>query len=216
METEMSMRLVLADDHPLILQALEHLLELQPDFQVLTCCATVEETLHAVRHHRPDILILDLRMPDTGGLTVLRRIKEEELPTRVVLLTGVVDEAELLEAISLGACGVVLKDKPPDLVLQCVRAVHAGAQWLERGCFSQTLDKLLQLEARKRQLESRLTIREIEILRMVDAGLRNKEIGSQLAISEGTVKIHLHHIFEKLSVGSRLELLRYAKANGLF
>jgi DNA-binding NarL/FixJ family response regulator len=210
----MPIRLVLADDHPLILQALEHLFALQPDFQVLARCVSVEETLHAVRHHRPDVLILDLRMPDTGGLTVLQSMKEEELPTRVVLLTGVADEDEMLQAIRLGVCGVVLKDTPPDLVLQCVRAVYAGAQWLERRSIGQLLERLLQLETRRRQVESTLTLREVEILRMVDAGLRNKEIASRMAISEGTVKIHLHHIFEKLGVGNRLELLRYAKANG--
>jgi DNA-binding NarL/FixJ family response regulator len=211
----MPIRLVAADDHPLILQGLRQLFELQPDFRVLAYCATVDETLQAVRQHRPDVLILDLRMPDTGGLTVLRRMKEEKLPTRVVLLTGVADEDEILEAMRLGARGVVLKDTPPDLVLQCVRAVHAGAQWLERRSTGHLLDKFLQLEARRRQIESGLTLREVEILRMVDAGLRNKEIANRLSISEGTVKVHLHHIFEKLGVPNRLELLRYAKANGL-
>jgi DNA-binding NarL/FixJ family response regulator len=206
---------VIADDHPLILQALGHLFELQPDFQMLAGCANVEETLQAVRHHQPDVLILDLRMPDTGGLTVLRRMQAEQLPTRVVLLTGVADEDEMLEAIRLGVSGVVLKDTPPDLVLQCVRAVHSGAQWLERRSIGQALERLLDLEARKRQLASRLTLREVEILRMVDAGLRNKEIANQLSISEGTVKIHLHHIFEKLGVSNRLELLRHAEAHGL-
>jgi DNA-binding NarL/FixJ family response regulator len=211
----MPIRLVTADDHPLILQALRQLFELQADFQVLACCATAEETLQAVRQHRPDVLILDLRMPDAGGLTVLRRMKEEELPTGVVLLTGVADEDEILEAMRLGARGVVLKDTPPDLVLQCVRAVHAGAQWLEMRSIGRLLDKFLEREAKSRQIESGLTLREAEILRMVEAGLRNKEIADRLSISEGTVKVHVHHIFEKLGVPNRLELLRYAKTNGL-
>jgi DNA-binding NarL/FixJ family response regulator len=211
----MPIRLVLADDHPLILQALAQLFETEADFQVLACCVSVEETLQAVRQHRPDILLLDLYMPDTGGLTVLRKMKQEELPIRVVLLTGMVDEDEMLEAIHLGACGVVLKDTPPDLVLQCVRAVHTGAQWLERRSISQALEKLLQLEAKRRQIESGLTSREIEIVRLVDAGLRNKEIADRLSISEGTVKLHLHHIFQKLNVASRTELIRYARDNGL-
>jgi two-component system nitrate/nitrite response regulator NarL len=211
----MPIRLVLADDHPLILQGLGELLEAQPDFQVLACCTCVEETLQAVRQHRPDVLLLDLRMPDTGGLTVLRQLKKEALPTRTVLLTGVTDEDELLEAIHLDVCGLVLKDTPPELVLQCVRAVHAGGQWLERRSISQALEKILQLEARRRQLESGLTSRELEIVRMVEAGLRNKEIADRLSLSEGTVKVHLSHIFEKLHVANRLELMRYAQDHGL-
>jgi DNA-binding NarL/FixJ family response regulator len=211
----MPIRLVLADDHPLILQALEQLFETQPDFQVLARCVSVEETLRAVRQHRPDVLLLDLCMPDTGGLTVLRKVKQEELPTRVVLLTGMVDSDEMLEAIHLGVCGVVLKDTAPDLALQCVRAVHTGAQWLEKRSISQALEKLLQLEAKRRQVASGLTSREVEIIRLVDAGLRNKEIASRLSINEGTVKVHLHHIFKKLNVASRLELIRYARDNGL-
>jgi DNA-binding NarL/FixJ family response regulator len=211
----MPIRLVLADDHPLILDALERLFRLQHDFQVLARCICVEETLRAVRQHRPDVLLLDLRMPDTGGLTVLREMNKEKLTTRVVLLTGVADEDEMLEAIHLGVCGVVLKDTPAQLVLHCVRAVHAGGQWLERRSISQALGKLLQLEARTRQIASSLTSRESEIVRMVGAGLRNKEIADRLCLSEGTVKIHLHHIYNKLNVANRLELLHYAKDNGL-
>jgi DNA-binding NarL/FixJ family response regulator len=211
----MPIRLVLADDHPLILQGLEQLFETQPDFQVLARCVSVEETLRAVRQHRPDVLLLDLCMPETGGLTVLRKMKQEEVPTRVVLLTGIVDEDEMLEAIHHGVCGVVLKDTPPALVLQCVRAVHTGAQWLERRSISQALERLLQLDTRRRQSESGLTSREVEIVRMVDAGLRNKEIACKLSISEGTVKLHLHHIFQKLNLANRLELIRYAQDNGL-
>jgi DNA-binding NarL/FixJ family response regulator len=211
----MPIRLVVADDHPLILHALEELFKLQGDFQVLAYCACVEETLHAVRQHRPDILILDLRMPDPGGLAVLRAMKTEALPTRVVLLTGVAEEDELLEAIQHGVYGVVLKDSPPSLMLQCVRAVYAGGQWLEKRSISQALEKVLQLEAWKRQAASGLTSRQLEIVRLVEVGLRNKEIAEHLTISEGTVKVYLHHIFEKLQVANRLELARYARDHGL-
>jgi DNA-binding NarL/FixJ family response regulator len=211
----MPIRLVLADDHPLVLEALERLFELHPDFQVLAQCANVAETLQAVRQHRPDVLLLDLCMPETGGLSVLRHIKKAGLPTRVVLLTGVTDEDAMLEAIHLGVCGVVLKDTPPELVLQCVRAVHAGAQWLERRSISQALERLLCLEARRRQSQSGLTPRELEIVQLVEAGLRNKEIADRLSLSEGTVKVYLNRIFEKFHVANRLELMRYARDNGL-
>jgi two-component system, NarL family, nitrate/nitrite response regulator NarL len=151
----MPIRLVLADDHPLILEALEQLFEPHADFQVLAHCASVAETLQAVRQHRPDGLLLDLYMPEAGGLSVLRQLKQEALSTRIVLLTGVTDEDAMLEAIHPGVCGVALKDMPVELVLQCVRAVHAGTQWLERCSISQALERLLRLEARHQMEEPR-------------------------------------------------------------
>ncbi|MBI3085386.1 MAG: response regulator transcription factor, partial [candidate division NC10 bacterium] len=104
----------------------------EQDFQVLARCVNGEETLHAVRHHRPDILILDIRMPGKDGLAVLREVKKDSLPTRAVLLTVGLDEDDLLEAIRLGVRGVVLKEMAPQMLVQCVRKVQAGEQWLEK------------------------------------------------------------------------------------
>jgi len=211
----MSIRLVLADDHPLILDALESRFRLEHDFQVLACCANGEETLQALRHHRPDVLILDIRMPGKDGLAVLRELQQEKLPTRVVLLTAAVDEDAVLEAIRLGVGGVVLKEMAPRLLVECVRKVHAGQQWLERRSVGRALDKLLRREAGAHELAGALTRREIEIVRMVATGLRNKEIAEKLFITEGTVKTHLHHIYEKLHMDSRLALFGYARDKAL-
>lgn len=211
----MAIRLVLADDHPIILDGLEHLFRIETEFQVLARCMNGEETLHAVRHHRPDILILDIRMPGKDGLAVLRAIKEENLPTRAVLLTVALDEEDALEALRLGVRGVVLKEMAPQMLVQCVRKVHGGEQWLERRSIGRVLEKVLRREAGARQVTGVLTPREIEIGRMVAAGLRNKEIADKLAITEGTVKIHLHHIYEKLDVTGRLELALYFQDKGL-
>lgn len=211
----MSIRLVLADDHIMILQGLELLLRQEPDFQVLACCRDGEETLRAVRQHRPDILILDIFMPGKDGLAVLRELRQAELSTRVVLLTAALDEDSVLEAIRLGVVGVVLKDTTVPLLIQCVRNVYAGDKWVEKRYISLALDKMLRREAGAREIAKILTSREIEVVRLVAKGLRNKEIADELAISEGTVKIHLHRSYEKLHVDSRLALLRYAQAKGL-
>lgn len=211
----MSIRIVLADDHLLILQGLELLLRQVPDFQIVACCRDGEEALHAVRQHRPDVLILDILMPGKDGLAVLRELHEEELPTRVVLLTAALDEDHVLEALRLGVAGVVLKEMTGPLLIQCVRKVYSGDQWLERRSISRALDKMLRREAGAREVAKILTPREIEVVRMVASGLRNKEIAEKLAISEGTVKIHLHRSYEKLHVDSRLGLLRYAQAQGI-
>jgi DNA-binding NarL/FixJ family response regulator len=168
-----------------------------------------------VRQLKPDILILDLRMPKMDGLAVLREMQKERLSTRVVVLTAAPDEEELLEAIPLGVCGVVLKEMAPRLLVQCVRKVAAGEQWLEKRSVSLALERLLKRETATRQIARILTPREIEIVRMVADGLRNKVIAERLYLSEGTIKVHLHHIYEKLKVNSRLQLARYARDAGL-
>jgi DNA-binding NarL/FixJ family response regulator len=211
----MPIRLVLADDHILILHSLDLLLRQEPDFQVVACCRDGEETLHAVRQFRPDILLLDISLLEMDSLAVLRELRQAELPTRVVLLTAEVDEDNLLEAMRLGVGGLVLKELAVPLLIQCIREVHAGEQWLERGSVSRAVGKMLQREAGAREVAKILTPRETEIVRLVASGLRNKEIADKLALSEGTVKSHLHHSYEKLHVDSRIALLRYARAKGL-
>ncbi len=211
----MSIRLVIADDHPLILNGLENLFHLEPDVEVLACCRDGEETLQAVRRHQPDLLILDIRMPKKDGLAVLQEMREEKLPTRVVVLTGALDENEALRFLRLGVSGVVLKEMAPHLLVQCIRKVHAGGQWLERHSTGRVLDKLLQREAGARELAGVLTPRELEVMRLVVSGLRNEAIAKELYISEGTVKVHVHNIYDKLQLDGRWSLLRYAQDKGL-
>jgi DNA-binding NarL/FixJ family response regulator len=194
---------------------MENLFRLEKDFKVAARCLDGEETIRAVRKHKPDVLVLDIRMPGTDGLSVLREMKKEKLSTRVVLLTGVLDEEELAEAVRLGVRGLVLKEMAPKLLVQCIRQVHAGELWLEKRSVTNALEKLLRREAGQREVAQLLTPREIEIVKQVVAGLRNIEIGKRLFISEGTVKMHLHNIYQKLSVDSRINLTRYAQGKGL-
>lgn len=211
----MSIRLVLADDHPIVLDGLETLFRLEPDFEVAARCISGEETVVAVRRHRPDVLVLDIHMPRKDGLAVLRDLQHDKLPTKVVLLAAVLEEGEVLEAMRLGVRGMVLKELAPQMVVQCVRKVHAGEQWLEKHAVSRVVDSLLRREAGEREAANVLTPREIEMVGMVARGLRNKEMSKRLAISEGTVKIHLHHIYRKLKVENRVELILYAQSKRL-
>ncbi|MHB8908876.1 MAG: response regulator [Syntrophales bacterium] len=211
----MPIRLLLADDHHLILDGLENLFRMEGDFQVLGRCTNGEETLKAVRQHAPDILVLDIRMPGKDGLTIAREIQSEGLPTRIVLLTAELDEDQLLEAVHLGVKGIVLKEMAPQLLVQCIRRVHNGEQWLERNSTRLALGKMMKRTAGAREMANLLTAREIDIIRMIAKGLRNKEIADKLFIGEGTVKVHLHHIYEKLGIDGRLALLRFAQDKGL-
>jgi DNA-binding NarL/FixJ family response regulator len=211
----MPITLVIADDHPLILDAMENLFRLEKDLNVVARCLDGDEALQAVRGHQPDILVLDIQMPAKDGLVVLREMRKERLPTRVVILTATLDEDGLTEAVRLGVRGLVLKELAPKLLVQCIRKVHAGELWLEKRSVSSALEKLLQRETATNEAAQALTPREIEIIKQVAAGLRNMEIGKKLFISEGTVKIHLHNIYQKLGVDSRTKLARYAQEKGL-
>jgi DNA-binding NarL/FixJ family response regulator len=211
----MPITLVIADDHPLILDAVENLFRVEKNFRIVARCRDGEAALKAVRRHQPDILVLDIQMPAKDGLVVLREMRKEKLPTRVVILTATLDEEGLAEAIRLGVRGLVLKELAPKLLVQCIRQVHAGALWLEKRLVTSALEKLLQRETTTNQATELLTPREIEIIKQVAAGLRNMEIGKKLFISEGTVKIHLHNIYQKLGIDSRIQLTRYAQETGL-
>ncbi len=213
----MPIRLVLADDHPIVLDGLEALFRLEHDFQVVARCTDGAAALATVRRHRPDILVLDIHMPGTDGLAVIRELHQERLPTKVVLLAAALNDFELLEALRLGVRGMVLKDLAPQLLVQCVRKVHAGEQWLERHVIGRMLDTLRRSEAGGggRDGGDLLTPREIELVRMVAGGLRNKEMAKRLAISEGTIKTHLHNIYRKLQVQNRVELVLRAQAQQL-
>lgn len=211
----MPIRLVLADDHPIVLDGLENLFRLESDFRVVARCVNGEECLEAVRRFQPDVLVLDIRMPGKDGLAVLRELRREQQPTQVVLLAAALEEDEVLEALRLGVRGMVLKELAPQMVVQCVRKVHAGEQWLEKQAVGRALDTLLRREAGEREAATILTPREIEMVGMVARGLRNKEMSDRLAISEGTVKIHLHNIYRKLKVENRVELILYAQSKRL-
>jgi len=211
----MPIRLILADDHPIVLHGLEQLFESHPDFQVVACCNDGDSTLAAVRAHPADVLLLDLRMPGRTGLDVMRTMAAEQLPCKTVLLTAALTDADAVEAVRLGARGVVLKESEPDTLLESVRRVHMGEQWLDQDSMSRAFDRVVQRETASRDAIRLLTPREIEIVRMIAQGLRNRAIAERLSISEGTVKIHLHNIYEKLNVDGRLALVLFAQEKGL-
>jgi DNA-binding NarL/FixJ family response regulator len=208
-------RLVIVDDHPIVLQGLQRLFESDQGFQVICACENGEEALAAVRTSRPDVLLLDLRMPGSTGLDVLEAMSRERLECRSVLLTAAITDDDVVQALKLGAMGLVLKESAPETLVECVRRVHAGERWIEPEAMSRAFDRISRRESAAREIAVKLTPRELEIVGMVTQGLRNKGIADRLFISEGTVKIHLHNIYEKLGIDGRLELVVYAREKGL-
>jgi DNA-binding NarL/FixJ family response regulator len=210
----MSIRLVVADDHPVVLDGLTQVFSFEPDFQVVARAQNGDEALEAVRRHQPDIAVLDIRMPGKDGLAVVRELNREKLPTRVVILTAV-GQDDVFEAIRLGVRGVVLKDMAPKLLVHCIREVHAGRRWLEKGYATHAVEKLLQREAGTRDVTKSLTPRELQIAQMTAKGMHSKGIAEKLSITEGTAKLHLHHVYEKLKVDGRIALMQYLQNRGL-
>jgi DNA-binding NarL/FixJ family response regulator len=210
-----SIRLVVADDHTIVLHGLASLLALEPDLAVVATCTTGEATVDAVRKLSPDILLLDVRMPGLDGFGVLRALKQVPKSPRVILLSAALADDEILEAMRLGVAGVILKERAPALLLESIRTVHAGDRWIDKDAVGRALERVLRREAGEREIRRILTSREMDIVRLVAQGLATKTIASRLSVTEGTVKTHLHHIYEKLDVGGRVALTLFARDRGI-
>lgn len=194
------MRILLADDHPMIRAAIDVLLR-DTGYEVVGMAGTGEAALELLEQIQPDILLLDIQMPGGSGLDVLRQLRADKSPVKVILLTAAVDDTALLEAKALKVRGIVLKNSDPAYLLECLDSVSAGRMWIDP-----------ELAKRSRKLAAsspaslQLAPRERQLIAFVRRGLRNREIAEQIGVTEGTVKAYLHAIFEKLGVSNRTEL----------
>ena len=214
-----SVRIVIADDHPIFRDGLRRLLEAEPRFTVIGEACDGAEAVKLARQLKPDILLLDLAMPRHPGLEALREMSSNSGSSgahsvRIILLTAAAEKNQIVEALQLGARGVVLKDSATQLLLKSIDTVMAGEYWVGRESVSnlvQYLRTLVQSSGEEaRQKKFGLTPRELEIVSAVVAGYANKEIAEYFKISEDTVKHHLSNIFDKLGVSTRLELALFA------
>ncbi len=209
-------RILIADDHPIFRDGLRRLLEAEPDLKVVGEACDGAEAVKLVRQLRPDILLLDLAMPRHPGLEALREMSSGPASNsvRVILLTAAAEKNQIVEALQLGARGIVMKDSATQLLLKSIHTVMAGEYWVGRESVSnlvQYLRMLVQSSGEEaRQKKFGLTPRELEIVSAVVAGYSNKEIAEYFKISEDTVKHHLSNIFDKLGVSTRLELALFA------
>jgi DNA-binding NarL/FixJ family response regulator len=209
-------RIVIADDHPIFRDGLRRLLEADSDFKVIGEASDGAEAVKLARQLKPDILLLDLAMPRHPGLEALRELSANSgpSPVRVILLTAAAEKNQIVEALQLGARGVVLKDSATQLLLKAIQTVMAGEYWVGRESVSnlvQYLRTLVQSSGEEaKQKKFGLTPRELEIVSAVVAGYSNKEIAEYFKISEDTVKHHLSNVFDKLGVSTRLELALFA------
>jgi two-component system, NarL family, nitrate/nitrite response regulator NarL len=216
MDRKGAIHLVIADDHPIFRDGLRRLLESEPDLKVIGEARDGSEAVKLARQLKPEIMLLDLAMPKHPGLEALHDLSTGggANSVRVILLTAAIEKDQIVQALQLGARGVVMKDSATQVLLKAIHTVMAGEYWVNRESVSnlvqylQTMVQSTTQDAKKKKFG--LTPRELEIVSAVVAGMANKEIAEYFKISEDTVKHHLSNIFDKLGVSTRLELALFA------
>ena len=207
-----TLSIVVADDHPVVLHGIAAILQANAEMEVVAVCSDGAAAVKAIRKFTPSVAVLDVAMPGLNGLDVLAAIAADGHGTKVVLLTATATDGQILTAIARGVRGILLKDAALDDLVDCVREVAAGRDWLP----SDVIDAALERETGRRLMGLRVTeslsIREREVMLLVSEGLSNKGVGRRLNLSEGTVKIHLHNIYQKVGVANRTALTGLAIA----
>ena len=202
----MMAQIAIVDDHPIFLDGMAQFLS-SHGHDVIFCARSVEEAVSQIQAQQPDLLILDVSMKDGGGLAVLSAIRGSGSPVPVIFMTVHIRPEQTLEAIRLGIDGVVLKDSDPNELLDCIDQVLKGSKSIAPFVMEQALVHSISAPANDVNVLAALTERELEIAGLIRAGLRNREIAARCGLTEGTVKVHLHSIFQKLGIKSRSELI---------
>ena len=199
----------MVDDHAIVRNGLAHLLATVEDVELVGTAADGAEAVTVVERCQPDVVLLDLSMPGVDGVEAMKRILAGDQRPRILVLTSFGDQSRIMDALTAGADGYLLKDAEPDEIVGAIRAVHEGGSPLDPRAAR------VLLEARRVRDAVDLTDREIEVLRLVAAGLANKHIARRLAISERTVKAHLTSVFQRIGVTDRTQAALWAERNGL-
>ncbi len=199
-------RVLSVDDHPLLREGIAAIINSQPDMVLVAQAADGAEALQSFKDHRPDITLMDLRLPDISGIDVLISIRAEYPAARVIMLTTFEGDVEIQRALEAGARGYVLKSMPPKELVEVIRQVHAGKKRIAPEVAAQLAEHLS---------DDALTAREIDVLRHVAGGNRNRDIAERLFISEETVKVHLKHVMEKLGASDRTQAVAIGVRRGI-
>lgn len=207
----MAIRIVLADDHPIVREGLVSVLETQPDFEIVGQAGDGAETERLVEALRPDVVLLDLEMPNVDGVQALRRLRAADPNIKALIFTAFDTDERIIGAVQAGARGYLLKGAPREELFGAIRIVAGGGTTLQPALAARLMERV----ASGAEAEESLTEREHEVLQFLARGLQNKEIAGQLMISERTVKFHVSAILAKLSAGNRTEAVRVAMERGL-
>ena len=211
-----AIKILIVDDHTVVRDGLVTMLGRQTDFVVTGEAVNGLEAVEKARELQPDVILMDLRMPELDGVGAMNRIREQDPHVKFIVLTTYDTDEYIFDAIDAGAKGYLLKDASREDLFQSVRAVHRGESLIEPGVAARVLDRLAQMSRQARGGGPQvLSERELEVLRLMAAGAANKNIASDLAISESTVKTHVTNIFQKLEVNHRTEAVTQALQRGI-
>lgn len=199
-------RILSVDDHPLLREGIAAIINSQPDMRLVCQSATATEGIQHYREHQPDVTLMDIRLPDLSGIDAMIAIRADFPEARIIMLTTFEGDVEISRALAAGARGYLLKSMPPDELLQVIRLVHSGKKRVPPELAAQLAEHLS---------DDRLTAREIEVLRKVASGNRNRDVADLLNISEETVKVHMKHILDKLGAKDRTQAITIAVRRGI-
>jgi DNA-binding NarL/FixJ family response regulator len=207
-------KILIVDDHPVVREGIGAMLKREPDFKIVGEAANGVEAVEKARELSPDVILMDLRMPEMDGVEAITKIKEERPETKFIILTTYSDDEYIFKGIAAGARAYLLKDAPRDELFKAIRAVYRGESLIQPVVASRVLDKLAELSKRNPSAET-LSDREIEVLRLMAKGVSNSNIAEQLSITQSTVKTHITSIFQKLNVTTRTEAVTTALRRGI-
>lgn len=206
MTAHSKIRVLSVDDHPLLREGIASIINNEPDMEMIAQAATGRDAIHQFREHRPDVTLMDLRLPDISGIDAMIAIRDEFRDARIVMLTTFEGDVEIQRALAAGARGYILKSMPPQELVGVVRQVHSGKKRIPPEVASRLAEHVS---------DESLTEREKDVLRHVAQGNRNRDIAERLFISEDTVKVHVKHIMEKLGANDRTEAVTIAVRRGI-
>jgi DNA-binding NarL/FixJ family response regulator len=206
MNDQPRIRVFSVDDHPLISEGIATMINSQPDMVMVSQASSGTQAIQQYRQHRPDVTLMDLRLPDLSGIDAMMAIRSEFPEARIVMLTTFEGDVEIQRALQAGARGYLLKNMPPSEILDAIRQVHAGKKRVPHEVAAQLAEHMS---------DENLTAREVEVLTKVAGGNRNKDIADLLFISEETVKVHIKHIMDKLGAKDRTQAIAIAVRRGI-
>jgi len=207
-------KVLITDDHPVVREGLSAMLNKEPDIQVVGEAENGTEAIDKAKELQPDVVLMDLRMPEVDGVEAMRQIRAANPGIKFIVLTTYDNDEYIFKGIEAGARAYLLKDAPREELFKAIRAVYKGESLIEPAVAGKVLDRFAEL-SRQAQAPERLSERELEVLKLMAKGAANKEIAAGLCISESTVKTHIQTIFQKLGVGDRTEAVTEAIKKGI-